>query len=53
MAISSRIIALPIGVACRLTISTKVIHEIVMQKYKNLRKPYDRAQQTIFIFDNW
>ena len=39
------------GIACGLTISNKVIYEIVMQKYKKYNKHYEKDQQTIKSFD--
>ena len=39
------------GVACGLPISNKIIYEIVMQKYNKVKKPFQRAQETISSFD--
>ena len=46
-------IAIPIssGIACGLTISDKVLYEIITNKYK--KKLYERDQQTNKSFDNF
>ena len=36
--------------ACGLSITNKVLYEIVMQKYNNYKKLYEKDQQTIKIF---
>ena len=48
------LIVIPIstGLACGLTISNKVIYEIVMQKYNKYNKHYQKDQQTIKSFDS-
>ena len=38
-------------IACGLTISYKVIHEVVLQKYNKYKKRYEKDQQTIKPFD--
>ena len=47
------LIATPLSssIACGLTISNKVVYEIVMQKYNDYKKQYERDQQTIKSFD--
>ena len=39
------------SVACGLTISNKVIYEIIINKYNNNKKQYERDQQTMKSFD--
>ena len=39
------------GVGCGLTISNKVIYEIVLQNYNKHNKLYERAEQTVKSFD--
>ena len=48
-----RLIAIPISTAtaCGLSITNKVLYEIVMQKYNNYKKQYERDQNTIKPFD--
>ena len=46
-------IVIPIsnGIACRLTISNKVINEIVMQKYNKYKTQYEKYLQAIKSFN--
>ena len=48
------LIAIPISAAtsCRLSISNKVIYEIIMQKYKKYKKQCEKDQQTVKSFGN-
>ena len=46
-------IQISIGIACGLTISNKVIYEIVMQKYNKYKKQYQKDQQKIKSFDKF
>ena len=47
------LIMIPISssIACGLSITNKVIYEIVMQKYNKHKKLYEKDQQTIKSFD--
>ena len=47
------LIVIPISssVACGLTITNKVLYELVMQKYNKYKKLYEKDQQTIKSFD--
>ena len=47
------LIAIPISTAsaCQLSITNKVLYEIVMQKYNKYKKLYEKDQQTIKSFD--
>ena len=38
--------------ACGLSIDTKVIYEIIINKYKKYKKQFEKDQQTIESFDN-
>ena len=46
------LIVIPIlsSIACGLSITNKVLYEIVMQKYNKYKKLYEKDQQTIKIF---
>ena len=39
------------GVACALSLSNKVIHKVIINKYNKNKKLYERDQQTIKSFD--
>ena len=47
------LIILPIsaGIACTLSISNKVLHKLIINKYNKYKKQYERDQQTIKSFD--
>ena len=47
------LIVIPISnsIACGLSITNKVLYEIVMQKYNKYKKLYEKDQQTIKSFD--
>ena len=47
------LIILPIsaGIACSLSLSNKVLHKLIINKYSNYEKLYERYQQTIKSFD--
>ena len=47
------LIAIPIstGIACGLTISNKVLYEIVMQKYNKNKEQFEKVQETTKSFD--
>ena len=45
------VIPISISIACGLTISNKIINEIVMRKYNKYKKQYEKNQQTIKSFD--
>ena len=47
------LIVLPIsaGVACTLSLGNKVLHKLIINKYNNYKKQYERDQQTIESFD--
>ena len=47
------LINLPIsaGIACGLSLSNKVLHELIINKYNKYKKQYERDQQTIKYFD--
>ena len=47
------LIAIPISTAtaCGLSITNKVLYEVVMQKYSKYKKQYEKDQQTIKSFD--
>ena len=47
------LIVIPIlaGIACGLTISNKILYEIIMQKYNKYKKQDKKFQQTIKFFD--
>ena len=47
------LIILPIsaGIACILSLSNKILHELVINKYNNYEKQYERDQKTIKSFD--
>ena len=47
------LIILPIsaGIACTRSLSNKVLHKIVINKYNKYKKLYERGQQTIESFD--
>ena len=49
------LIVLPIsaGIACAVSLSNKVLHEIIINKYNKKKKQYDIDQQTIKTFDKW
>ena len=40
------------GIACGLSLGTKILYEIVMKKYSEYKKQYEKDQQTIECFDN-
>ena len=48
------LIILPISadIACTLSLGNKVLHKLIMKKYKKYKKQYERDQQTIKSFDN-
>ena len=48
------LLAIPIttGIACGLTISSKVIFELVSQRYNKYKIQYQKDQQTIKCFNN-
>ena len=48
------IIVIPISTAtaCGLSITNEKLYDIVMQKYNNYKKLYEKDQQTIKLFDN-
>ena len=50
-----RMIVLPIsaGIACGLSLGNKVLHKIIISKYNNYKKLYERDQQTIKSFDKF
>ena len=39
------------GVACTLSLGNKVLHKLIINKYKKYKKQYERDQQTIKSFD--
>ena len=47
------LIILPIsaGIACALSLSNKVLHKLIINKYNKSKKQYERDQQTIKSFD--
>ena len=47
------LIVLPIsaGIACGLSLSNKVLHKLIINKYNKYKKLYERDQQTIKSFD--
>ena len=47
------LIILPIsaGIACTLSLSNKIIHKLIINKYNKYKKQYERDQQTIKSFD--
>ena len=47
------LIVLPIsaGIACTLPLGNKVLHKIIINKYNNYKKQYERDQNTIKSFD--
>ena len=47
------LIILPVsaGIVCTLSLGNKVLHKIIINKYKNNKKQYERDQQTIKSFD--
>ena len=47
------LIAIPIfsSIACGLTVSNKLLYAIIMQKYKNYKKQYEKHQHTIISYD--
>ena len=47
------LIVLPIsaGIACTLSLGSKVLHKLIMKKYNKYKKQYERDQQTIKSFD--
>ena len=47
------LIVLPIsaGIACGLSLGNKVLHKIIINKYKKYKKQYERDQNTIKSFD--
>ena len=47
------LIILPIstGIACTLSLSNKVLHKLIINKYNKYKKQYERDQQTIKSFD--
>ena len=47
------LIILPIssGIVCTLSLSNKVLHKLIISKYKKYKKLYERDQQTIKSFD--
>ena len=45
------VIPISTGIACGLMISSKVVYEIVMQKYNEYKKQYQSYQQTIKSFN--
>ena len=50
--ICSRVIPIMTGIECGLTISIKVTLEIVMRKYSEYKKQYQKHRKTIKPFDN-
>ena len=49
------LIILPIsaGIACTLSLGNKILHKLILNKYNNYKKLYDRDQQTIKSFDKF
>ena len=47
------LIILPIsaGIACTLSLGNKVLHKLILNKYKKYKKQYERDQQSIKSFD--
>ena len=47
------LIILPIsaGIACTLSLSNKILHKLILNKYNKYKKLYERDQQTIKSFD--
>ena len=45
------LIVLPILFACGLSLSDKVLHKLIINKYNKYKKQYERDQQTIKSFD--
>ena len=47
------LIILPIstGIACTLSLSNKILHKLIMNKYNKQKKLYERDQQTTKTFD--
>ena len=47
------LIILPIsaGIACALSLGNKILHKLILNKYKKYKKQYEKDQQTIKSFD--
>ena len=47
------LIVIPVStdISCGLTISNEVIYEMIMQKFNNYKKQYEKNQQTVESFD--
>ena len=41
-----------VGIACVLSLSSKVLHRLIINKYNKYRKQHEKDQQTIESFDN-
>ena len=39
------------GIACTLSLGNKVLHKIILNKYKKYKKQYEKDQQTVKVFD--
>ena len=50
-AISLIILPISAGIACTLSLGYKVLHKLIMSKYNEYKKRYERDQQTIKSFD--
>ena len=45
------ILPISVGIACTLSIGNKVLHKLIINKYKKYKKQYERDQNTIKSFD--
>ena len=45
------ILPISVGIACTLSIGNKVLHKLIINKYKKSKKQYERDQNTIKSFD--
>ena len=50
-AIGLIILTISAGIACTLSLGYKVLHKLIMSKYNEYKKRYERDQQTIKSFD--
>ena len=44
-------LAISAGTACTLSSGNKILHRLIMRKYKKLKKNYEKDQNTTIIFD--
>ena len=45
------ILPIPAGIACTLSLSNKILHKLIINKYNKYKKQYERDHQTIKSFD--